>query len=56
MKIGYNYVILNGLTHADYFNPLADGLIETGRRVDKLGAHCKGHNDAIGICLIGESG
>ncbi len=55
-EIGYNYIILNGLIHSDYFDPIADGLIETGRRVDKLGAHCKGHNDAIGICLIGESG
>lgn len=55
-EIGYPYVILNGMTHHDYFNPLADGLIEIGRRVDKLGAHCHGFNQHLGICLIGESG
>lgn len=55
-EIGYHYLILNGITHYKYYNPLADGLIEVGRRVDKLGAHCHGFNQYIGICLIGESG
>ena len=40
--IGYHYVIK------------LDGDIETGRQLDKVGAHCKGHNkDSIGICYIG---
>ena len=40
--IGYHYVILT------------NGDIKTGRPIDKVGAHCKGHNhDSIGICLIG---
>ena len=41
-SIGYHYVV--GL----------DGKIERGRPVNKIGAHCKGHNEnSIGICYIG---
>lgn len=44
-KVGYHFVILR------------DGTIEAGRRLDEVGAHCKGHNhDSIGVCLIGRSG
>jgi len=40
--IGYHYVVL------------LDGLIEYGRPVKDIGAHCKGHNSkSIGICYIG---
>ena len=40
--IGYHYVIK------------IDGDIETGRQLDRVGAHTKGHNkDSIGICYIG---
>lgn len=40
--IGYHYVVK------------LDGSIEYGRMVDKVGAHCKGHNkSSIGICYIG---
>lgn len=40
--IGYHYVIK------------LDGDIETGRQLDRVGAHTKGHNkDSIGICYIG---
>jgi len=40
--IGYHFVILR------------DGTIEKGRPVEKVGAHCKGHNfDSLGICLVG---
>jgi len=40
--IGYHYVIK------------LDGLIEYGRMLDTVGAHCKGHNSkSIGICYIG---
>ena len=40
--IGYHYVIK------------ADGQLEYARPVEKMGAHCKGHNyHSIGICLIG---
>lgn len=40
--IGYHYVIdLNGVVHA-------------GRPIEKVGAHCKGHNTgSIGICYVG---
>jgi hypothetical protein len=54
--IGYHYVILNGWVYNNYYDELFNGQIETGRHTDKKGAHCKGHNDSIGICLIGESG
>ena len=40
--IGYHYVVL------------LDGIIEYGRPVIQVGAHCKGHNsNSIGICYIG---
>lgn len=40
--IGYHFVI--GL----------DGTIHVGRSLDKIGAHCKGHNrNSIGICYVG---
>lgn len=40
--IGYHYVIL------------LDGVIETGRPLDVMGAHVKGQNrDSVGICYIG---
>jgi len=40
--IGYHYVVL------------LDGIIEYGRPVKDIGAHCKGHNSkSIGICYIG---
>ena len=56
-RIGYNLVILNGyLDNSTDFIKFYDGLIETGRRFGTTGAHCKGHNKSIGICLIGEPG
>lgn len=40
--IGYHYVIYR------------DGTIVTGRNIDKIGAHCTGHNTgSIGICYVG---
>ena len=40
--IGYHYVIRR------------DGIIEFGRHVDRVGAHCRGHNkNSIGICIVG---
>ena len=58
--IGYHFVILNGFrTHAQLQagQPVAAdvGLIEAGRPLSRIGAHCKGHNTgSIGICLIGK--
>lgn len=53
---GYHHILLNGRrTHGVYEKKL-DGVIEPGRPLDKVGAHCKGQNkDSIGICLIGRS-
>jgi N-acetylmuramoyl-L-alanine amidase len=50
---GYHYVITNGvLTHGKPYNNDHDGLIQPGRPLRDIGAHCKGHNhDSIGICL-----
>lgn len=40
--IGYHYVVY------------IDGSVHEGRPIDKVGAHCKGHNiHSIGICYIG---
>lgn len=32
-----------------------DGILTTltGRPIDEIGAHCLGHNDTIGICIVG---
>ena len=57
--IGYHYLILN--SYPDYRSlkarrpsPESDGLIEEGRPLEKIGAHCRGHNlDSIGIALVG---
>ncbi len=53
--IGYHYVICNGFPqHGTRYIPEHDGLIQEGRTLETVGAHCKGHNkDSIGICLIG---
>jgi len=53
--IGYHYVVLNGWTAQGYYDQDFDGHIETGRNPETEGAHCLGHNDAIGICLVGKS-
>lgn len=52
--IGYHYVILNGRRIVNDYRDIDDGLIENGRDIRDIGAHCKGQNrDSIGICLIG---
>ena len=41
-SIGYHFVVRR------------DGTVETGRRLDEVGAHCAGHNrHSIGICYEG---
>lgn len=62
--IGYHAVILNGQITSKCFNKYFDGIIESGRPFDdnsriegwETGAHTKGKNDRIGVCLIGKSG
>ena len=40
--IGYHYVVK------------LDGTVESGRPIEKVGAHCKGHNShSIGVCYVG---
>ena len=52
--IGYHYVVLNGFRKPGHYNSIEDGLVEPGRPIEKVGAHCRGHNkESIGICLIG---
>lgn len=59
-EIGYNFVILNGFVTYDNYKKKKrikkkDGLIQEGRHIDKIPAHCKGSNkESIGICLIGK--
>lgn len=54
--IGYHYVILNGVRKsASKYIEIDDGKIEEGRPLGMKGAHTYGHNDSIGICLIGNS-
>lgn len=54
--IGYHFVILNGKITATCEIKEFDGHIETGRGLNETGAHTKGYNENIGICLIGDSG
>ena len=62
--IGYHFVILNGWTGAKKYHSDFNGTIETGRPIDddkdmepdEIGAHTLGHNKAVGICLIGNTG
>lgn len=61
--IGYHYVILNGQIGPTKYHHLYDGHVETGRPIDddkdfeydEMGAHTLGHNNCVGICLIGLS-
>jgi N-acetylmuramoyl-L-alanine amidase len=61
---GYHLVILNGYLQKDIYNKNYDGLVETGRPLNgndlidpfEVGAHARGHNKSVGICLIGNSG
>ena len=52
---GYHYVITNGVIDSGKpYNPALDGIVQPGRMLSEIGAHCKGHNeDSIGVCLIG---
>ena len=52
-NIGYNFVICNGKVENNNYMHCMDGSIERGRDIDKSGAHAKGYNNYIGICLIG---
>lgn len=52
--IGYNWVILNGVTRKrSKYVDFLDGAIESGRPINRTGAHCKGKNSYYGVCLIG---
>jgi hypothetical protein len=53
--IGYHYVITNGvINHGDKYDGELDGVVQVGRPLDTIGAHCMNHNaDSIGICLVG---
>ena len=52
---GYNYILLNGYRKKGVYIKEDDGLVEVGRDLEKIPAHCKGQNrNSIGICLIGE--
>ncbi len=59
-SIGYHFVVLNPyLTAEDYRlgRPKFqyDGVVQDGRPLEQVGAHCEGHNDnSVGICLIGK--
>ena len=55
--IGYHYTIPNGYISPEEYDPIMDGSVESGRPIQVVGAHCKGHNNnSIGVCLIGKSG
>jgi N-acetylmuramoyl-L-alanine amidase len=58
IHIGYQLVILNGKINArSPYDPMLDGLLETGRAIGEAGAHTLGFNGSeyVGICLIGKS-
>lgn len=51
--IGYHFVINNGMIEKGTEIKAMDGAVELGRELGKTGAHAKGYNHYIGICLIG---
>jgi hypothetical protein len=55
LGIGYHFVILNGRRFANSkFDVGDDGLVEVGRPLHTVGAHCFGRNEhSVGVCLIG---
>ena len=62
--IGYHGVILNGWLTSKLYNRHFDGIIESGRPFDddnlidpwETGAHTRGKNHKIGVCMIGNNG
>lgn len=52
---GYHYVITNGvIDHGKPYSSKLDGIVQQGRMLTEIGAHCLNHNaDSIGVCLIG---
>lgn len=53
--IGYHFVILNGVIRARQKSAYNfNGMVQPGRSLNLKGAHCRGHNNTIGICLIGK--
>lgn len=53
--IGYHYVICNGCDEKGEYLGYKDGAIESGRGLEKVGAHAKGFNSkSIGICLVSD--
>lgn len=61
---GYHYVICNGWLSLNKYHDYFDGRLESGRPLDdnafidadEWGAHARGYNNSVGICLIGKSG
>jgi N-acetylmuramoyl-L-alanine amidase len=52
-NVGYHFVICNGQVENNTYLDCMDGAIERGRDKDASGAHAKGYNSYIGICLVG---
>jgi len=54
-KPEYNPAPLSGYYCGYHWVIRRNGLIESGRLDDEIGAHCKGQNkNSIGICMVGE--
>lgn len=58
-NIGYQYLVLNGYTNYAAMKDeepdlLSDGVIERGRPLNSIGAHCTGNNShTVGVALTG---
>lgn len=52
-NVGYHFVICNGNVENNTYLECMNGAIERGRDIDKSGAHTRGYNHHIGICLVG---
>ncbi len=51
---GYGIFFWGGIYHTGYhYLILPDGTVETGRPEKCLGSHTRGHNEMLGICLVG---
>jgi hypothetical protein len=55
--IAYHFVICNGVRRfGEAYSDSADGLLQAGRPIEKLGGGVKGHHDeTLEVCVVGKT-
>lgn len=54
-EVGYHFIITNGKrTAKSKYDPSFDGILQYGRALHEVGAHCRNQNgNSVGICMVG---